>query len=113
MACADLIYTIAGTGTAGYSGDGGAATSATLYQPSGIAIDSSGEILYFANVRSNVVRPITISTGIIATIAGSGDTNCGTSADSMNGLNLINSICLQIELLYRLHKVYNYIILIY
>ena len=38
-----MITTIAGTGTASYSGDSGAATSATLYNPAGIAVDSSGE----------------------------------------------------------------------
>ncbi len=37
-----IITTIAGTGTAGYSGDNGAATSAKLYFPSGIAVDTSG-----------------------------------------------------------------------
>ena len=37
-----IITTIAGTGTAGYSGDNGAATSATLYNPYGVAVDSSG-----------------------------------------------------------------------
>ena len=39
------ITTIAGTGTASYSGDGGAATSATLYYPYGVAVDASGRIL--------------------------------------------------------------------
>ena len=37
-----IITTIAGTGTGSYSGDGGAATSAALYYPSGVALDSSG-----------------------------------------------------------------------
>ena len=37
-----IITTIAGTGTASYSGDGGSATSATLYLPYGVALDSSG-----------------------------------------------------------------------
>ena len=37
-----IITTIAGTGSASYSGDGGAATSATLYFPMGVALDSSG-----------------------------------------------------------------------
>ncbi len=37
-----IISTIAGTGATGYSGDGGFATSATLYYPTGLAIDSSG-----------------------------------------------------------------------
>ena len=40
-----IISTIAGTGTASYSGDGGAATSATLAGPLGVAIDASGRIL--------------------------------------------------------------------
>ena len=40
-----IITTIAGTGTGSYSGDNGAATSATLYQPQGVAVDASGRIL--------------------------------------------------------------------
>ena len=40
-----IITTIAGTGTASYSGDNGAATSATLYYPWGVAVDASGRIL--------------------------------------------------------------------
>ena len=40
-----IITTIAGTGTGSYSGDNGAATSATLYNPTGVAVDASGRIL--------------------------------------------------------------------
>ena len=40
-----IIATIAGTGTASYSGDNGAATSAELYWPYGVAVDASGRIL--------------------------------------------------------------------
>ena len=43
--CQDIITTIAGTGTASYSGDNGAATSAALYSPQGVAVDASGRIL--------------------------------------------------------------------
>ena len=39
-----IITTIAGTGSSTYSGDNGAATSATLYSPIGVALDSSGRI---------------------------------------------------------------------
>jgi hypothetical protein len=40
-----IITTIAGTGSASYSGDNGAATSATLNSPAGVVLDSSGRIL--------------------------------------------------------------------
>ena len=40
-----IITTIAGTGSGSYSGDNGAATSASLYNPSGVAVDASGRIL--------------------------------------------------------------------
>ena len=40
-----IISTVAGTGTGNYSGDGGEATSATLYYPRGVAVDASGRIL--------------------------------------------------------------------
>ena len=40
-----IITTIVGTGTSSYSGDNGAATSATLYYPRGVALDASGRIL--------------------------------------------------------------------
>ena len=52
-----IITTIAGTGSASYSGDGGAATSATLNGPHGIALDASGRILQLlsaALVHSNL-----------------------------------------------------------
>ena len=42
--CDDIISTIAGTGSTSYIGDGGQATSATLYYPYGICLDSSGSI---------------------------------------------------------------------
>lgn len=81
-----IITTVAGTGTAGYSGDGGSATSAKLNYPSGIAVDSSGNI-YIADSTNSVVRKITASTGIITTVAGngaiaySGDGGAATSAE--------------------------------
>ncbi len=49
------ITTAAGTGTVGYAGDGGAPTSATLNQPQGVAVDSSGT-LYIADTGNNVIR---------------------------------------------------------
>jgi trimeric autotransporter adhesin len=64
------ISTIAGTGVAGYSGDGGAATSARLDSPYGLNADSAGD-LYIADSMNNVVRMVSTA-GIISTIAGNG-----------------------------------------
>ena len=67
---AGIVSTFAGTGTGGFSGDGGAAASAQLNAPRGLAIDSSGN-LYVSDINNNRVRKIT-SAGIISTVAGSG-----------------------------------------
>ena len=80
-----IITTIAGTGTSSFSGDNGVATSATLYYPRGIALDASGNI-YIADTYNHRVRKVTISSGMISTIAGtgtssfSGDNGAATSA---------------------------------
>ncbi len=81
-----IISTIAGTGSASYSGDNGAPTSATLNGPRGLALDSSGN-LYISDQTNHRVRKITSSTGLITTIAGSstsggfgGDRDAATSA---------------------------------
>ncbi len=99
-----IITLLAGTGTASSTGDSSAATSATLNYPRGVAIDSAGiycATLYFptvftvysylgnvyiADTSNNRIRKVTVSTGIITTIAGtgtgsySGDTGQATSA---------------------------------
>jgi len=66
-----IISTFAGTGDSGYTGDGLAATSATMTSPSGVALDGAGN-LYIADTGDNVIRKITAATGIIATVAGTG-----------------------------------------
>ena len=66
-----IITTIAGTGSIGSAGDGGAATAAQLYNPHGLYVDSSGNI-YIADLSNQKVRKVTASTGIITTIAGTG-----------------------------------------
>ena len=63
-----ILSRVAGTGTVGYSGDGGLATSANLYNPSGITIDPQGN-LYIADNGNNVIRKVN-SNGIITTIVG-------------------------------------------
>ncbi len=65
-----VISTIAGTGVMGYTGDGGAATLATIIYPTGLTVDSVGNI-YFTDPGCHVIRKITTS-GIISTVAGTG-----------------------------------------
>ncbi|MGB5745764.1 MAG: hypothetical protein WBM69_02205, partial [Desulfobacterales bacterium] len=65
-----IITTVAGNGISGYDGDGGPAIEASLYYPSGVAIDSAGN-LYIADRRNHRIRKIDTE-GIITTVAGTG-----------------------------------------
>ncbi len=65
------IITIAGDGIAGYSGDGGPATSAELNDPRDIAVDSAGDV-FIADLGNNVIREVVAATGEIITVAGDG-----------------------------------------
>src|SRR5215469_2004330 len=58
----------AGVGTVGYSGDGGPATAAQLYDPSGVALDAGGN-LFIADSGNSSIRKVTPA-GIISTVAG-------------------------------------------
>ncbi|MBN2238950.1 MAG: SMP-30/gluconolactonase/LRE family protein [Dehalococcoidales bacterium] len=78
-----IITTIAGTGTAGYNGDGINATSAQLNGPSVITMDKNGN-LYFSDFYNNRVRKVNKS-GIISTIAGTGI--AGYNGDEMAAIN--------------------------
>ncbi|MFG2287414.1 RICIN domain-containing protein [Streptomyces sp. NPDC048595] len=69
------ICTVAGTGTAGFSGDGGPATAAQLDDPRGVAVDSAG-VLYVSEYNNRRVRKITTE-GQISTVAGTGTAGCG------------------------------------
>jgi hypothetical protein len=66
-----IITTVAGGSFIGYSGDGGAATSAALSEPNGVALDSADNI-YIADLGNNRIRKVDASTGIISTVAGDG-----------------------------------------
>ena len=72
-----IITTFAGTGTYGSIGDACAATSAQLYNPYGVSVDISGNV-FIADTNNHKIRMVT-STGIITTIAGTGDV--GSSGD--------------------------------
>lgn len=70
-----IISTVAGTGVAGFNGDGIPATSAELNRPAGVAVDASGT-LYISDTWNNRIRKIT-SSGIIGTFAGNGTYGSG------------------------------------
>jgi uncharacterized protein (TIGR03437 family) len=72
-----VITTVAGNGVRGFSGDGGAAASASLNQPIGVAADAAGN-LYIAEREGNRIRRVS-SEGVISTVAGDG--TCRFSGD--------------------------------
>lgn len=84
-----IITTIAGTHLGGFSGDGGQASAADLYYPTGVAVDSSGNI-YIADAGNNRVRFVNHSTGIILTIAGDGAASYGGDGGQATAAELNN-----------------------
>jgi hypothetical protein len=79
-----VITTVAGSGTRGFSGDNGPATNAQLADPTGVAVDSAGN-LYIGDFGNSRIRKV--AGGVITTVAGngtegfSGDNGPGTSAE--------------------------------
>jgi sugar lactone lactonase YvrE len=65
------IAAVAGTGSAGYAGDGGPAIDAPIGRVTGIQVDSSSNV-YFSDTTFCVVRKVTANTGLISTVAGTG-----------------------------------------
>jgi RHS repeat-associated protein len=99
------ITTVAGDGTQGYSGDGGPAAQAKLYNPLGVAVDASGNI-YIADMLNHCIRKVDTS-GIITTVAGDGtqsysgdggpaaqaklDFPCGVAVDASGNIYIADS----------------------
>ncbi len=75
---AGTIDTVAGTGRAGSSGDGGPAASATLVEPFGCDLDAAGRLL-IADAAGQRIRAVDLGTGRISTVVGTGE--AGTSGD--------------------------------
>ena len=67
----EIITTVAGTGLAGYNGDGMPATEASLAGPSGLAVGADGT-LYIADTFNGRIRGVDPTTGMISTVAGDG-----------------------------------------
>ena len=74
-----IITTVAGTGEAGYSGDGGPAAKAVLNNPFDVAFDSAGNLV-FSDTYNHCIRRIGARSGVIETVAG-----CGVAGDSGDG----------------------------
>jgi len=66
-----VITTLAGTGTAGYGGDGASSTAALLSSPAQVRLDTDGN-LYIADQGNSVIRKIAAGSGVISTVAGTG-----------------------------------------
>lgn len=81
-----IITTIAGTGTAGFSGDGGPATAAQLYKPESVYVDVAGNVI-IADTFNFAIRKIDAATGIIETIVGTG----GVAGHTLDGGSIVNS----------------------
>jgi sugar lactone lactonase YvrE len=79
-----LIYTVAGSGTYGYTGDGGPATLAQTNGAYGVVKDASGN-LYFSDESNHMVRKVEAGTGNISVLAGNG--YYGYSGDAGSGVN--------------------------
>ncbi len=77
-----IITTFAGTGTAGYSGDFGLAIEAEIMSPTGVNLDSDNNV-YFGDTGYFVIRKVTVSTGVISTVAGIGSLSGGYNGDNI------------------------------
>ena len=84
MAKDGTISTIAGTGTAGYSGDGGAAVKAQLNQPHSIAIDKAGD-LFICDIINHRIRRVDMKSGAISTFAGNGEKKTADDGTAFTG----------------------------
>jgi hypothetical protein len=87
------VAVVAGTGTPGFSGDGGPAIDAQLGGPGSLVLDAAGDI-YFADPYNYRVRKITRATGIIETVAGNGTiSNSGDNGPALEaGIGMVSGV---------------------
>ena len=85
-----ILTTFAGmiNGARGSSGDGFAATSATLSNPGGVSLDTVNNLLYIADSSNYKIRMVTLSSGIITTYAGTGFQGSNGDDDSATNAQL-------------------------
>lgn len=80
---ANRLQRIAGTGERGYGGDGGAAIYATFNGPKGIAYSQSDHSLYIVDTENHVIRRLSLATGILDTVLGSGKRGDGPDGEPL------------------------------
>ena len=90
------ISTIAGTGQAGFSGDGGPAVKAQLSSPHSIALDADGNV-YIADISNHRIRRVEAKTGIIETIAGNGERKLPVDGQAAGGKPMLGPRALFID----------------
>ncbi len=92
----NIITTVAGTGNAGYSGDGGPAAKATFRRPHSIALDGQGG-LYVADIGNHRIRRIDLKTGLVESIAGSRERKLPTDGQKALGNPILGPRALFID----------------
>ncbi len=95
VAASGVISTVAGTGSYGFSGDGAAATAATLANPAGVALDGSGN-LYIADSQNHRIRKVATN-GVITTVAGTGTAGYGGDGTAATAANLNNPVGVAVD----------------
>ncbi|HXB12146.1 MAG TPA: T9SS type A sorting domain-containing protein [Bacteroidia bacterium] len=104
----NIITTFAGTGTPGYNGDSRQATTAELCNPLSVKLDTAGN-MYIADWGTNRVRKITISTGIITTVAGNGTKGHSGDGGAATSAELSNSYCVALDTIGNIYVVEGYV----
>lgn len=90
------VTTIAGTGESGFSGDGGPAKDAKLSNPTGLALDNNDN-LYISDSGNERIRKVDLNTGIISTVAGTGETGFSNEGNYALKTNLSNPLGLAVD----------------
>lgn len=91
-----IISTVAGTGRAGFSGDGGPATKAEFKNPHSIALDAN-DAIYIADITNHRIRRVDPKTGNVESIAGTGDKKLPTDGQIAKGNPILGPRALFID----------------
>ena len=91
-----VITTVAGKGTPGFAGDGDVATDAQLYDPQNTAFDPHGDLL-IVDKSNHCIRKIELDTGVIATVAGTGQSGFAGDGDVATGAQLASPVGIAVD----------------